>query len=108
MTRKIISANIELRKTEMKGCDKMRTEYDYSELRGRIKRHFGNQQKFAKYIKISNTSLSQKLNNKVYFTQEEMEKSVLSFDVPYSNINTLFFTHLVRKTVSEDFFKNAS
>lgn len=107
MTSKKINVNIYIRKTEAKGCEELRTEYDYSELRGRIKRYFGNQQKFAKYIAISNTSLSQKLNNRVYFTQEEMEKSVLAFDAPYSDINALFFTHAIRKTERGDELKSA-
>lgn len=69
--------------------------WDYSKLRGQIKEKFGTQAAFAKAIGISTTSLSLKLNNEREFTQAEINTSVDVLGVPYSDVESLFFTQVV-------------
>lgn len=42
--------------------------FDYSKLRGRIVEKFGTQVNFAKAIKLSERTLSLKLNGKIFYT----------------------------------------
>ena len=48
--------------------------FNYSKLRGKIKEKFATQSAFAKELGISSVSLSAKLNNRVEFSQMEMDK----------------------------------
>ena len=48
------------------------SEFDYRELRGLIRSKFGTQENYAKAIGISNTSLQERLSNKVPFKQTEI------------------------------------
>lgn len=80
----------------------MSTAYDYSKLRGRIKEKFSTQAEFSKYIKLSEVSVSNKLNNVVDWGQEEMEKAISALDIPHSEIHQYFFTHLVEKNSTID------
>lgn len=65
-------------------------KYNYNKLRGKIKEHFGTQEKFANALGISDTSLTKKLNNIVFFNQNEMKnaKELLNLE----NIDEYFFT----------------
>ncbi|HBA70093.1 MAG TPA: DUF739 domain-containing protein, partial [Lachnospiraceae bacterium] len=49
--------------------------FDYSELIRLIKFKYGTQDMFAKALGIGRVSLSQRLNNRLEFTQEEILKS---------------------------------
>ena len=71
-------------------------EFDYSVLKGKIVEVFGSQKAFAEALNISERSLSLKLNNKVYFSQDEMLKSAELLCGNHSNVKSLFFTVTVR------------
>ena len=67
--------------------------FDYSKLRGRIAEKFGigRQKEFAREIGISPTSLSLKLNNKGYFDQGEIQRSVDVLGIEAGTVATYFF-----------------
>lgn len=67
-------------------------EFDYSVLKGKIVEVFGSQKAFADALNISERTLSLKLNNKVYFSQDEMLDSAKLLGVDSSGIKALFFT----------------
>lgn len=73
-----------------RGC-KLLPIYNYSKLRGLIKEHFGNLDKYAEYIGISTTSLNQRLNSRLPFKQDEIEKSITAFEVDPKDIDSIFF-----------------
>jgi transcriptional regulator with XRE-family HTH domain len=66
--------------------------FNYAKLRGRIKEIFDTENVFAKNLGISQTSLSQKLNNKVEFTQKEIKKAIELLHIPKEEIPIYFFT----------------
>lgn len=65
--------------------------YDYSKLLGKIKEKYGTQKEFAKALGVGNTSLSQRLNNHLEWTQDEMKKTMILFNEPLNKINEYFF-----------------
>lgn len=65
--------------------------YDYSKLEGKIKEKCGSQLKFQKMMGLSHTSISNKLNNKVQFTQEDIEKAIKILDLKKEEISLYFF-----------------
>lgn len=67
-------------------------EFDYSVLRGKIVEKFGSQKEFAVALGLSERALSMKLNNKVYFTQDEMSKTAKLLDVKIGRLKEYFFT----------------
>lgn len=69
--------------------------YDYSKLLGKIKEKYNTQKNFADALGIGNTSLNQRLNNKLEWTQDEMKKTMILFDEPLSKVNEYFFTKKV-------------
>ena len=70
-------------------------EYDYSELRGRIKTVFGTQGAFAKAMGIAEATLSLKLGNKAEWSQNEMVTAALLLDSDIAKIPIYFFTFAV-------------
>ena len=76
--------------------------FNYAKLRGRIKEIFDTETTFAKNLGISQTSLSQKLNNKVEFTQKEIEKAIELLHIPKEEIPMYFFTPLVQEVKHSD------
>ena len=66
--------------------------FNYSKLRGKIKEVFDTEAIFAKKMGISTTSLSQKLNNKVEFSQKEIEKAIELLHISKEEIPVYFFT----------------
>lgn len=72
--------------------------FNYNKLRGKIKEVFNTQAAFAEAMEISSTSLSEKLNNKVEFSQKEIEKAVELLQIPKEDIPIYFFTLEVQKT----------
>lgn len=66
-------------------------KYNYNKLRGLIKEHFGDLSSYAKYIGISTTSLNERLNCRLPFKQDEMEKSLIGFNESATNIDSIFF-----------------
>jgi transcriptional regulator with XRE-family HTH domain len=69
--------------------------WNYAKLRGRIKEIFGTQEAFAKAIGISSVSLSQRLNNVLEFTQEEIFNSCEALNIPLTDMMSYFFTKIV-------------
>ena len=43
-------------------------------------------------MKLSHTSISDKLNNKIDFTQEDIEKAIKILKIERTDINIYFFT----------------
>lgn len=70
-------------------------KWNYAKLRGRIKEIFGTQEAFAKAIGISSVSLSQRLNNALEFTQEEIFNSCEALNIPLNDMMSYFFTKIV-------------
>ena len=66
--------------------------YDYSKLRGKIKEKYSTQDAFAEKIGIGRVSLSQRLNCKLEFSQEEINKSIEVLGLTTSDIPSYFFT----------------
>lgn len=66
--------------------------FNYAKLRGKIREVFNTQSAFAQAMGMSTTSLSEKLNNKVEFTQKEIEKAVELLDIQKEEIPVYFFT----------------
>ena len=75
----------------------MRYSYDYNKLRGRIKEYYNTQEAFAKSINLSATSLNNKLNNKIPFTQEEIYDAIINLKIEALEIQDIFFTKTVEK-----------
>ncbi len=69
-----------------------RTEFDYSRLRGRIKEKCDTQDAFAERLGIGRVSLSQRLNNLLDFSQDEMFKACDVLDINKAEIPSYFFT----------------
>ena len=69
--------------------------WNYAKLRGRIKEIFGTQEAFAKAIGIISVSLSQRLNNVLEFTQEEILNSCEVLKIPLTDMMSYFFTKIV-------------
>lgn len=71
--------------------------YDYSKLKGRIKEILGDQGKYAEILKMSNASISAKLNSKVPFSISEMDKTIEALMIPKEQIYEYFFKKKVEK-----------
>ncbi len=65
--------------------------YDYSKLRGKIKEKCSTQDEFAKQIGIGRVSLSQRLNCRLEFSQEEINKSIEVLGLTTTDIPEYFF-----------------
>lgn len=67
-------------------------EYDYRKLRGKIKEVCGTQDVFAERLGIGRVSLSQRLNNQLEFSQNEMFKSCDVLSIDKRDIPIYFFS----------------
>lgn len=65
--------------------------YDYSKLRGRIREKFKTQSNFAMALGIGTVSLSQKLNCKSEFTQDEINLCIQLLKLNQRDIPSYFF-----------------
>ena len=65
--------------------------FDYSKLKGRIKEKFNTQENFAKSLGIGYVSLSQRLNNKLEFSQKEISNAIILLDLSEEEIPKYFF-----------------
>ncbi len=72
--------------------------FDYRRLRGKIKEVFGTQDNFAKALGIGRVSLSQRLNNLLDFSQEEIHKSCDILGIKQEELPLYFFTLQVQIT----------
>ena len=66
--------------------------WNYDKLRGKIKEVCMTQDAFAKELKIGRVSLSQRLNNQLEFTQDEIYKACSILRIPSEEISSYFFT----------------
>lgn len=69
--------------------------YDYSSLNGKIVEKYGTQYNFAIAMKMSERSLSLKLNNKVSWKDTDIEKASNLLDIPLEDMHKYFFEHKV-------------
>lgn len=65
--------------------------YRYNKLRGRIVEKYGTQGKFAEALGLSNNSLSNKLNCKIGFSQDDILKWAELLDISSSDFYEYFF-----------------
>lgn len=72
-------------------------EFDYSKLRGKIREVFSTQEQYANSMDLSETSITNKLNNNSYFTQAEIIKSIDLLKIDVNEIGAYFFTLKVEK-----------
>ena len=70
-------------------------EFDYSKLRGRIREVLGTQDKYAEELHIGRVSLSQRMNGKIEFSQNEMMRSCKILGFSPEDIPSYFFTQKV-------------
>lgn len=70
--------------------------YNYSKLLGRIVEKVGTQGKFATEIGLSERSVSLKLNGKIGWKQEEIEKACNILDLQPKDIAQYFFARDVQ------------
>lgn len=75
----------------------MKIQYDYSKLLGKIKEVCKTQEEFAKMLNLSAASINYKLNNKKYFTQNEIFKAIEILDIKENEIQLYFFNQIVEK-----------
>lgn len=65
--------------------------FNYSKLRGRIIEKFGTQGCFAKELGVSERTLSLKLNNRIFFSQDEITKISELLNISSDEIQVYFF-----------------
>lgn len=65
--------------------------FDFSKLRGRIREICGTEENWAKMMGFSNWSKSMKLNNKSYFTSEEIIRCCEILKIKRDEIGIYFF-----------------
>jgi len=78
-------------------CEMTEVKFDYSKLKGRIREIFDTQSAFAEAMGMSTTSLSAKLNNKIEFSQKEMDKASNLLKIKKEEIPVYFFTPKVQE-----------
>lgn len=66
--------------------------FNYSKLNGRIVEVCGTQGKFAKLMGMSERTISLKLNNKIMFRQDEIEKALRILNLTINDVQVYFFT----------------
>lgn len=72
----------------MKGSEKIMS---YARLKGKIKEKFGTQESFAEAMGMDKATLSAKLNNKVDWKREEIEKACILLGIPLEEVHLYFF-----------------
>ena len=70
--------------------------FNYDKLRGRIVEKFGTQGRFAKALGVSERTLSLKLNNKIFFSQDEIAKISKLLNITLDEIQDYFFRSKVQ------------
>ena len=73
----------------------MKTIFDYSRLRGKIKEKCDTQESFTRQMGMSRTSLSKRLNNQIDFSQDEILRACKILDIDDSGITQYFFAEKV-------------
>lgn len=70
--------------------------FDYSKLEGKIKEKYKTQKIVTNHLSFGNTSLSQKLNNRVAFSQKDILELASVLDIDDAEIPEYFFKLKVR------------
>lgn len=65
--------------------------FNYSKLLGKIKEVYGTHEKFASAMGMSKVSLSQRLNNKLDFSQSDIDKAIQILNINKKDIDIFFF-----------------
>ncbi|MDU4889808.1 MAG: DUF739 family protein [Clostridium sp.] len=65
--------------------------FNYDKLKGRIVEKFGTQGKLARALGVSERTLSLKLNNKIFFSQDEITKISKLLNIALEEIQDYFF-----------------
>lgn len=71
--------------------------FDYGKLRGKIREICGSESAFCEKLGLGRTSLSQRLNNRLEFSQVEIHQSCEILGIKKADIPTYFFTPDVQK-----------
>lgn len=71
---------------------KKRLQFDYSKLRGLLREKSITLADYASIINVSNTSLNERLANRIPFSQDEIKRTKRAFDLSASEIDFIFFT----------------
>lgn len=69
--------------------------YNYNKLKGKIREVCGTQEKFALALERTDTTINNKLNNKTYFTQDEISKAIEVLNITSEEIYEYFFNQKV-------------
>lgn len=69
--------------------------FNYAKLEGAITEKFGTQAKFAEAMELSERTISLKLNNKIYFTQDQIYKAAKLLGINSVEIPLYFFAQKV-------------
>lgn len=67
--------------------------FNYNKLKGKIKEVYGTQNRFAIAMNLSPETVSGKLNNKVQWTQNDINIACLLLKIDPVEIATYFFAH---------------
>lgn len=70
-------------------------QWKYDKLRGKIKEICGTQDVFAEKLGIGRVSLSQRLNNQLEFSQDEIFKACEILEIEFEEMPSYFFTKKV-------------
>ena len=71
---------------------------NYSKLKGRIVEKFGSQGRFAKYLGITEQTVTAKLNGRSRFTQEDIIAWCNALDIEAGDVGDYFFTQILSKS----------
>ena len=76
--------------------------FDYSKLKGRIVEKYGTQRNFALANKITDRSMSLKLNNGIGLSQEEIITWCQMLEINVDEISAYFFNQKVSKMKQQE------
>lgn len=76
-------------------------DFDFSELRGRIKAKIGSEGEFADRIHRSPQFVSSVFNGKTLFDMSDVINASIELDIPSEQIGFFFYTYKVRKCEQE-------
>ena len=72
--------------------EEKKLSWDYKKLRGKIREVCGTQDNFAEKLGIGRVSLSQRLNNQLEFTQDEIFQSCDILGIDLEDMPSYFFS----------------
>ena len=70
----------------------MKHEYNFQRLKGRIKEYYGSIDNFAAELEISRVTLSNKLNNRIKFSYDEVLTIIDKLHIQPKEIKDIFFS----------------